>query len=92
MLVAKTQTQETASWMLIEFWASQEFKNEIAEGSTIAYRVGFEDYKRALSCLQPKLDSRGLQPDEEDKALESDEEADDPEEHPGALCISFHFF
>ena len=88
MLMVETQTQEVASRALAEFQASQKFEDEIIEGSTVAYQVGFEGYKRAISCLRPKLDLSGVQPnealgeDEEDKAPESNGEVGNLEEHP----------
>ena len=56
MWVVETWAQEVASQALTEFRASQKFEDEVVEGSTIAYPVGFKDCEMALCYLHPKLD------------------------------------
>ena len=45
--VVETRAKDAASQALVEFCISQEFEDEITVGSTLAYKVSFEDCKAA---------------------------------------------
>ena len=64
MSTMETRAQEVTFQALAKFRAYQEFEDEVAEASVIAYRVGFEDCMTALRRLHAKLDLSGLQPNE----------------------------
>ncbi|EHA8590343.1 hypothetical protein COCNU_scaffold017292G000010 [Cocos nucifera] len=82
----ETQAQEAALRTLAEYKTSQAYVNDLANGSTIAYRVSLGDYKDIIAWMHPEIDLSRVQPLEAKKDTMADDVEDEniptPEKDP----------
>ncbi|XP_073103080.1 uncharacterized protein [Elaeis guineensis] len=80
----ETRAQEASSRALAKFRESKVYEDKLSEASTDAYQLGFEDCKKAILRLQPKLDLSEVQADRlpEEEESRSGKKAEAEEDHP----------
>ena len=81
----ETRAQKAASQVVAEFRESKEYEDELADVGTDVFQLSFQECKKQVHHLMPKVDLSYLQLDKEsDESGDEDVEAEEDHPHPSS--------